>query len=116
MPIDRGEKCSCEPDFCAKGVNPANDCIMRLDGVVVSARCEVCNGETWHHNGACVACLRRAEAGTKGQRPPRQREVVVDGGTEGSPFQLVVQIAGGKKFTVSQKRKVADILKIILEG
>lgn len=56
------EPCDCSPEACHHFVEPPEDCINRLTGVVRTLHCEICSpgstGTTWHQNGRCLRCAR----------------------------------------------------------
>lgn len=112
------EPCECPPNTCLKQVDPAEDCINRLTGTVEAVRCETCNGETVHHNGECLRCQRLAAS--------RKEVAVTVTPTPSSPSPKVTPVPGANTltlsitlgdgaFVVSDKRRVAKILKIMLE-
>lgn len=109
-------RCSCAEGICVKGVEPASDCIARLDGVVESVRCDKCENLTWHHDGECVRCQRlerdksRQAAQNRTVKPSRPRN-----GGRSEPAGLTLTIKCGNEFVVSDKATVAKILKILLE-
>lgn len=55
------EPCDCPAGVCMAFVEPADECINRLRGEVVTRNCAVCDprgsGATWHHDGQCLRCL-----------------------------------------------------------
>lgn len=57
------EPCDCPEGVCMAFVEPADECINRLRGDVVTMHCEVCDpgGQSsgWHQDGQCLRCRRR---------------------------------------------------------
>jgi hypothetical protein len=107
------EPCSCGEGFCAKGVIPETDCVNRLQGVVEAARCEKCQGDTLHHNGECIRCLRVATSPKEpigsNTTPSRESPPV-------SKSTLTLSITlGGTPILVTDKSRVREIVKILLE-
>lgn len=109
----RGDKCSCEPGTCAKGVEPTNDCIMRLDGNVEAVECKICGGQTWHHNGACIKCAREKARKSQVQQLMPVPLPIHTPAAE-APFDIIVQVARGKKFVVTNEDEVRGIMDILL--
>lgn len=109
------EQCSCPPGTCAKGVEPARDCVARLPGGVESTNCEACGGETWHHQGACVPCSRKAPE----EQPGHVHAEGVMWKPDSDPLGFVVAVrqANGNEFSVpvTDKKLVIRILKMLLE-
>lgn len=110
------EPCSCAEGVCIKGVAPASDCVNRLSGTVEAVRCEKCNGETLHHNGECIRCQRLAsspkESIPKTSSPSRQETRV---SLDGKGLISLAITFGGGQVVVTEKKRVAKILKILLE-
>ncbi len=67
--------CSCI-DACKKGVDPMSDCVVRLPGETVTAYCEVEGGTTWHNNGSCVSCIRKAREDRKKMMADRHEKIL----------------------------------------
>lgn len=109
--IFKHEKCECPEGACVKGVAPAEDCVNRLDGVVEGAWCEKCQGESLHHNGNCLRCLRLAREAVQPQTGPQRN---VEDGHATRP-SLTLRIKCGDEFVVSDRRKVQRLLRILLE-
>ena len=111
------EPCECPPNTCLKQVEPAEDCVNRLTGTVEAVRCEACNGETVHHNGECLRCQRLA-ASRKEPVPSITVPTVIQADKKPSsgnvPLTLSITLGNGS-FNVSDKRRVAKIIKIMLE-
>lgn len=61
---------------CEKGVEPMADCIRKLPGETVTARCDIEGGTTWHNNGACVSCIRRAREDRKKMMADRHAKIL----------------------------------------
>ena len=111
------EPCECPPNTCLKQVEPAEDCVNRLTGIVEAVRCEACNGETVHHNGECLRCQRLAASrkepvATLDTFPTVTKTKNTDAGKK--PLSLSITLGDGA-FVVSDKRRVAKIIKIMLE-
>ena len=112
------EPCECAPDICLKQVDPPGDCTNRLVGVVEAARCDKCDGETVHHNGDCLRCQRLDRMPQAGAINPLKKGETASAsriaGLEHPVLSLTVKLGDGD-FQVTNKRKVARILKILLE-
>jgi hypothetical protein len=118
------DPCSCPPDLCLKEVDPPEDCVNRLTGIVEAVKCEKCNGETVHHNGECIRCQRlladsQKESITLTSSPIPLEQSVKDSisktiGTSPSTLSLSITL-GGEPVLVTNKKQVAKILKILLE-
>ena len=68
-------KCKCVHG-CEKGVEPMTDCICKLEGDVRTARCEAEGGTTWHVNGSCLSCTRKAFHEKKERMAKRHAEIM----------------------------------------
>ena len=67
--------CNCTT-HCQKGVEPMGDCICRLPGTTITARCEIEGGTTWHNNGSCVSCVRIARQAKKDANQLRHAQIL----------------------------------------
>lgn len=57
----RNQPCECEAGACRVGLRPADYCVNRLRGSVMTRKCNICARVTWHVDGECVAhrdCLK----------------------------------------------------------
>ena len=112
------EPCECPPNTCLKQVEPAEDCVNRLTGTVEAVRCEVRNGETVHHNGECLRCQRLAASRKEVALTPSpipsspSSKPTPDRGAKVLSLSITL---GDGAFVVSDKKRVAKILKIMLE-
>ncbi len=74
------EKCDCQ-HVCRKGVEPMADCVCRLPGETIAEYCDICDPShkkfTWHNNGSCITCIRRAFQEKKDRMAKRHAEVLV---------------------------------------
>lgn len=115
--MERGPKCSCAPGVCEKASDPES-CVFRRDGDVRVFQCDVCGGKTWHQDGVCIACtlrLRDLRDSSAVEQAPVKRQVEGSNPSPAAIFDVVVQVARGKKFTVTDRKQVAAIMKILLE-
>lgn len=103
----KADRCDCQPGICQKGVVPPEDCIARLDNVI-SAPCAKCEANTWHHEGKCIRCSRLK----RDFKPPVPR--VVKPGLTIPQSGLTITVKCGDEIKVTDKRRVAKILKILL--
>ena len=69
------ERCNCTT-FCREGVEPMGDCIRRLPGDTVTARCNICGGTTWFNEGQCIKCYRESRERAKAQARLRHEQVL----------------------------------------
>lgn len=67
--------CRCTT-HCEKGVEPMGDCVCKLPGETVTARCEVCAGTTWHNNGSCISCVRKTREEAKQRAALRHQQIL----------------------------------------
>ena len=105
------EQCDCSLDSCLKNVDPPADCVNRLKGVVEPIDCDLCGGPTLHHNGACLRCERMAR---NNEIEVQEREVVKVAKPSNSPALSLGVIFGGQTITVTDKKAIAKIVKILL--
>lgn len=56
FPEIHNESCDCAVGKCAEGLDRDQLCINRKTGIVHTAACAKCGGNTWHQDGNCLRC------------------------------------------------------------